>query len=44
VLGYACIAFPKEVLEAANILPFRIRAAQNTDTSNADAYLSRFNP
>ena len=43
VLGYACNATPVEVIEAAGLLPYRIRAAGNTQTEVADAHLSRFN-
>lgn len=43
VIGHACIAMPKEVAEAGNILPFRLRGAENADTSTADSYLSRYN-
>jgi benzoyl-CoA reductase/2-hydroxyglutaryl-CoA dehydratase subunit BcrC/BadD/HgdB len=43
VVGYACMAFPREVAEAGGILPFRLRGAGNADTSMADSYLSRFN-
>jgi|Deesub1362A_J573_1020465.scaffolds.fasta_scaffold00547_14 benzoyl-CoA reductase/2-hydroxyglutaryl-CoA dehydratase subunit BcrC/BadD/HgdB len=43
VVGYACIAFPREIAEAGNVLPFRLRGAGNADTSTADSYLSRYN-
>ena len=43
VVGYACIAMPREVAEAGRILPFRLRGAGNADTSTADSYLSRYN-
>ncbi len=43
VIGYACIAFPKEIAFACGILPFRLRGAENSDTSIADSYLSRYN-
>jgi len=43
VLGYACVATPVEVIEAAGILPYRIKAFGHPDTELGDAYLARFN-
>ncbi len=43
VVGYACVATPVEILEAAGILPYRIKAFGHPDTSLGDSYLSRFN-
>jgi benzoyl-CoA reductase subunit C len=43
VLGYACVATPVEIIEAAGILPYRIKALGHPDTELADAFLSRFN-
>lgn len=43
VIGHACIALPREIAEAGNILPFRLRGKGNSDTSTADSYLSRYN-
>ena len=43
VVGYACVATPVEVLEAAGLLPYRIKAFGHPDTSLGDSYLSRFN-
>ena len=43
VVGYACVATPVEVMEAAGILPYRIKAFGHPDTSLGDSYLSRFN-
>lgn len=43
VLGYICTATPVEVMEAAGILPYRIRALGSGQTQTADAHLSRFN-
>lgn len=43
VVGYACVATPAEVLDAAGILPYRIRALGNPHTEVADAHLARFN-
>jgi len=43
VLGYTCVMTPPEVIEAAGLLPYRIRALGNPHTEIADAHLSRFN-
>ncbi|MDP8257472.1 MAG: 2-hydroxyacyl-CoA dehydratase family protein [Candidatus Alcyoniella australis] len=43
VVGYACVATPTEIIEAAGLLPYRIRALGNNRTELADAHLSRFN-
>jgi len=42
VLGYYCTYIPDELLYAANLLPYRIRATGNTETSLADVYMVRF--
>jgi hypothetical protein len=43
VLGYACVATPVEIVEAAGILPYRIKAFGHPDTELGDSYLARFN-
>lgn len=43
VVGYSCVATPREILDAAGILPYRIRALGTQDREMADAYLARFN-
>jgi len=43
VLGYICVATPTEIIEAAGILPYRVRALGSSQTEIADAHLSRFN-
>jgi benzoyl-CoA reductase subunit C len=43
VLGYACVATPVEIIDAAGILPYRIKAFGHPDTELGDAYLARFN-
>ncbi len=43
VLGYACVATPVEIMEAAGILPYRIKAFGHPDTELGDSYLARFN-
>lgn len=42
VAGYYCTYIPEELLHAANLLPFRIRATGNTDTDLGDIYMVRF--
>lgn len=43
VVAYACAATPPEVLDAAGVLPYRIRALGNPRTDIADSHLARFN-
>jgi len=43
VIGYACLATPREIFDAAGLFPYRIRGMSVTRTEMADAYLSRFN-
>lgn len=43
VVGYACLLTPVEVLDAAGLLPYRIKAHGAARTDHADARLSRFN-
>ena len=43
VLGYACVSTPPEIIDAAGILPYRLRALGNSNTEIADAHLARFN-
>lgn len=43
VLGYACVSTPVEIIEAAGILPYRIKAFGHSDTELGDSYLARFN-
>jgi len=42
VLGYYCTYIPDELLYAANLLPYRIRATGHTETNLADVYMVRF--
>ncbi len=42
VIGYYCTYIPEELLYAANLLPFRIRATGNRDTELGDIYMVRF--
>ena len=42
VLGYYCTYIPDELLYAANLLPYRIRATGGTETNLADVYMVRF--
>ncbi|HEY5531817.1 MAG TPA: 2-hydroxyacyl-CoA dehydratase family protein [Candidatus Anoxymicrobiaceae bacterium] len=43
VLGYACVTTPPEIIDAAGMLPYRIRALGNPNTEIADSHLARFN-
>jgi len=43
VLGYACLITPVELIEAAGLLPYRIKALGNPDTELADGEMSLFN-
>jgi len=42
-LGYACLFTPVEIIEAAGLLPCRIRGLGEARTDLADARMSRFN-
>ncbi len=42
VIGYYCTYIPEELLHAAKLLPFRIRATGTKDTDLADIYMVRF--
>ncbi len=42
VVGYYCTYIPEELLYAADLLPFRIRATGNKDTEFGDIYMVRF--
>jgi benzoyl-CoA reductase/2-hydroxyglutaryl-CoA dehydratase subunit BcrC/BadD/HgdB len=43
VLGYACLATPVELIEAAGLLPYRIKALGHSETELADGEMSLFN-
>ncbi|MEW6555366.1 MAG: 2-hydroxyacyl-CoA dehydratase family protein [Actinomycetota bacterium] len=43
VVGYSCVATPVELIEAAGLLPYRIKALGNSDTELADGEMSLFN-
>jgi len=42
VIGHYCTYIPDELLHAAKLLPFRIRATGHQDTDLADVYMVRF--
>lgn len=42
VVGYYCTYIPEELLYAAKLLPFRIRATGNNSTELGDIYMVRF--
>lgn len=43
VVGYFCSAVPTEIITAAGLLPFRMRATGSTGTELSDAYFSNIN-
>jgi len=43
VVGYSCLFTPVELLDAAAVLPYRIKAMGHPETDLADGRLSRFN-
>ena len=43
VVGYFCSYFPEEIVTAAGLLPFRMRATGSKATDLADAYMSSIN-
>jgi len=43
VVGYLCSAMPNEMLTAAGLIPFRLRATGSTETELADAFFSSIN-
>jgi benzoyl-CoA reductase/2-hydroxyglutaryl-CoA dehydratase subunit BcrC/BadD/HgdB len=43
VLGYFCSSMSEEIMTAAGLLPFRMRATGSTDTELSDAHLSSIN-
>ena len=42
VLGFICSYAPEEVLQAAGVLPYRIKALESTETTKADVYLYKY--
>lgn len=42
IAGYYCTYIPEELLHAADLFPYRIRATGNEDTDLADTYMVRF--
>ena len=43
VMGYFCCYAPEEIITAAGMVPFRVRATGSTSTELADAYLTNIN-
>jgi len=43
VIGYSCSYIPRELLDTANLVPYRMRAPYNTVPDQADAYLNMVN-
>ncbi|MHA1254662.1 MAG: 2-hydroxyacyl-CoA dehydratase subunit D [Promethearchaeota archaeon] len=42
IIGYYCTYIPEELLDAADLFPFRIRATGVKETDSADIYMVRF--
>jgi len=42
-IGFFCSYVPRELLDAAGLVPYRMRAPNNTGTDVADTYLGQFN-
>lgn len=43
IVGYFCSTVPEEIITAAGIVPFRMRATGSTSTEESDAYYSSIN-
>ncbi len=43
VVGYTCLTTPVELIEAAGLLPYRVKALGNAETELADGEMSLFN-
>ncbi|NQT73789.1 MAG: 2-hydroxyacyl-CoA dehydratase [Chloroflexi bacterium] len=43
VIGFLCAYVPEEIIHAAGILPYRVRAVGCDQTSSADVYMSQVN-
>ncbi|MEW6267582.1 MAG: 2-hydroxyacyl-CoA dehydratase family protein [Thermodesulfobacteriota bacterium] len=43
VVGFVCGYVPEEIIHAAGLLPYRLEARGQTETSLADVYMHRFN-
>ncbi len=43
VVGYTCSYVPEEIIHAAGLLPFRLEARGENETTLADVYMHRFN-
>jgi len=43
IVGFFCPYIPEEVLYAADVLPYRLRAPGCTETTSADVYMSNIN-
>ena len=42
-IGYFCSYIPEEIILAAGMLPYRVRATGSTETTMGDAYMGAFN-
>lgn len=43
IIGYVCSSVPEEIILAAGMLPYRIRAPESRETSEADRYTTYLN-
>lgn len=43
IIGYFCCYIPEEIIHAASMLPYRMRAVESKGTENADIYMSSTN-
>lgn len=43
IIGYFCSYLPEEILHAAGLIPYRMRAVESKGTTRADAYYSSIN-
>lgn len=43
IVGYFCTAMPTEIITAAGMMPFRMRATGSTETELSDSYFSSMN-
>jgi len=43
IIGYFCSYMPEEMIHAAGMIPYRMRAVENDGTKRADAYYSSIN-
>ena len=42
VIGYTCSYAPEEIIQAAGLLPIRLKATGSSETNTADVYMPKF--